>query len=128
MQALRLFEHDENRRTIAAGETLFAEGQPRDFLYAVVAGEVEIRIDGEVVEVAGPGALVGELALIDDGPRATSVVALTDVAVVPIDRERFLFLVQQTPFFALEVMKILAERLRRMNQRFADRRTSDAVV
>ena len=128
MHAVHLFEHDENRRSIAAGETLFAEGEPRDFLYAVVAGEVEIRIDGEVVEVAGPGSLVGELALIDDGPRSTSVVALTDVAVVPIDRERFLFLVQQTPFFALEVMKILAERLRRMNRRFADHRTAPTAV
>lgn len=128
MQPVRLFDHDENRRSIAAGQTLFAEGEPRDFLYAVVAGEVEIRIDGEVVEVAGSGSLVGELALIDEGPRSTSVVALTDVVVVPIDRERFLFLVQQTPFFALEVMQILAERLRRMNRRFADRGASPAVA
>jgi CRP/FNR family cyclic AMP-dependent transcriptional regulator len=94
----------------------------------VVAGEVEIRTDGEVVEVARPGSLVGELALIEEGPRSTSVVALTEIVVVPIDRERFLFLVQQTPFFALEVMKILAERLRRRNRRFSDHRTAPTDV
>ncbi|MCM2268856.1 MAG: cyclic nucleotide-binding domain-containing protein [Thermoanaerobaculia bacterium] len=116
MDAVRLFQHDPNRQSFAAGQEVFAQGSRRDRMFVVVAGEVEIRVDGVAVEVAGPGGLVGEMALIDDGPRSSTVVARTDSELVPVDRERFLFLVQQTPFFALTVMRVLTERLRKMNE------------
>jgi len=115
MDAVRLFQHDPNRRPFAAGSQVFAQGSPRDRMYVVITGEVEIRIDGIAVEVAGPGSLVGEMALIDNGPRSSTVVARVDSELVPVDSDRFLFLVQQTPFFALTVMRVLSERLRRMN-------------
>ena len=63
----------------------------------------------------GPGALIGEMALIDDSPRTASAVAKTSCRLAEIDRRRFHFLVQQTPHFATHVMKTLADRLRRMN-------------
>ena len=56
------------------------------------------------------------MALIDDSPRSATVVALTDVTVVPIQEQRFLFMVEHTPFFALRVMRVLANRLRRQNK------------
>lgn len=120
MDAVRLFDHDPNRQRFAAGEEVFAQGSPRDRMYVVVTGEVEIRIDGVAVEQAGPGGLVGEMALIDDGPRSSAVVARVDSELVPVDRDRFLFLVQQTPFFAFTVMRVLTERLRRMNAFLAE--------
>jgi CRP-like cAMP-binding protein len=115
MDPVRLFEHDPNRQSFVAGQQIFGQGSRRDRMYVVVSGEVEIRIDGVTVEVAGPGGLVGEMALIDDGPRTSAVVARSACELVPVDRERFLFMVQQTPHFALTVMKILTERLRRMD-------------
>jgi CRP-like cAMP-binding protein len=121
MEALRLFQHDPNRRRFAAGEPIFAQGSPRDRMYVVVAGAVEVRVDDTVVEIAGPGTMVGEMALVDDGPRSSTVVAQVASELVPVDRERFLYLVQQTPFFALTVMRTLTERLRRMNARLAER-------
>jgi CRP-like cAMP-binding protein len=55
------------------------------------------------------------MALIDDSPRSATVIAKTDVKLVPISRERFMFLVQNTPFFAIEVMQTLVGRLRHMD-------------
>ncbi len=68
------------------------------------------------LETLGPDGIFGEMALIDDSPRSATVVALTDVTLAPIKENQFLFLVQNTPFFALSVMRVLASRLRRQNK------------
>ena len=67
------------------------------------------------METAGQGALVGEMALIDDSLRTVTAVAKASCRLAEIDRRRFHFLVQQTPHFATHVMKTLADRLRHMN-------------
>ena len=86
-------------------------------MYVVMEGEVEILDGSDVLETAGPGSIVGELALIDDEPRSATVVAKSDSRVVPVDRRRFQYMVQETPNFALAVMKVLADRLRKKNIR-----------
>jgi CRP-like cAMP-binding protein len=55
------------------------------------------------------------MALIDNSPRSATAVASTDVVLVPVSEKQFLFLVSQTPFFALMVMRVLARRLRAAN-------------
>ena len=67
----------------------------------------------KIVIAIGAGGVFGEMALIESGVRSAKAVARTDCALVPIDERRFSFLFQQTPQFALQVMKIMAERLRR---------------
>jgi CRP-like cAMP-binding protein len=62
--------------------------------------------------------IFGEMALIDDAPRSATAVAKTDVELVPISEKQFLFLVSQTPFFALKVMRVLARRLRATSKSF----------
>jgi CRP-like cAMP-binding protein len=60
------------------------------------------------------------MSIIDKHPRSADAVAVTDVELFPISRGLFLVLVQETPHFALEVMKSLSDRLRRANaQRMA---------
>jgi CRP-like cAMP-binding protein len=86
-------------------------------MYIVTEGEVDILGESATLETAGPGSIVGELALIDDEPRSASVVAKTDCRLVAIDRRRFVYMVQETPLFALSVMKILADRLRKTSAR-----------
>jgi len=110
---LHLFRHSADARTIPTGSVLFETGAPGDLLYVVLSGKVEIRIGGKVVETVGEGGIVGEMALIDKSPRSADAVAASEAVVVSIDERRFLFLVQQTPFFALNVMRVMAERLRR---------------
>jgi len=100
---------------VPAGSVIFQEGELGDVMYGVRDGEVSIRVRGVEVQRAGPGDFFGELALIDHGPRSAGAVAGTDCELVRIDERRFQFMVQQTPFFALEVMRAIAMRLRSMN-------------
>jgi CRP/FNR family transcriptional regulator, cyclic AMP receptor protein len=101
-------------RSFQAGEPIFSEGEVGDVMYAVVEGEVRIVWRGQVLETVGEGGIFGELALLDDRPRSASAIASTDCKVAVIDLKRFGVLVQQTPFFAVEVMRVMAERLRRI--------------
>jgi CRP-like cAMP-binding protein len=113
---LNLFE-DKETTSYAAGQYVFRAGDSGETMYIVTEGEVEI-LDGKLIlEIAGPGSMVGELALIDDEPRSASVMAKTDCKLVPVDRKRFQYMVQETPFFGLAVMKVLADRLRNKNVR-----------
>jgi CRP/FNR family cyclic AMP-dependent transcriptional regulator len=63
-------------------------------------------------------SIFGEMALIDDAPRSATAVAKTDVELVPVSEKQFLFLVSQTPYFALKVMRVLAKWLRATNKTF----------
>jgi CRP-like cAMP-binding protein len=97
----------------APGELIFAEGDEGDRMFVVRTGEVEIERDGKVVETLGPGGIFGEMALIDGSPRAATARAKTACEVAPVTEKIFLFLVRETPDFAIAVMRRLAERLRR---------------
>jgi CRP-like cAMP-binding protein len=113
---LNLFS-DKETMDFAAGQFVIKAGETGESMYVVTEGEVEILDDSAILEVAGPGSIVGELALIDDEPRSATVVAKTDCRLVPVDRRRFQYMVQETPFFGLAVMKVLADRLRKKNVR-----------
>ena len=103
-------------RYFAKGATIFGEGEQGDEFFVVVRGQVEIKSGNRWFETVCQNGIFGEMALIDDGPRSATVVALTDVTVVPIQEQQFLFMVKHTPFFALRVMRVLANRLRRQNK------------
>jgi CRP/FNR family transcriptional regulator, cyclic AMP receptor protein len=81
----------------------------------VTEGQVDIIVHGKVLSPLGPGGILGEMALIDEHTRSATAVAKTDCKLAPINKKRFHFLVQQTPNFALSVMKVMAERIRRMD-------------
>jgi CRP/FNR family transcriptional regulator, cyclic AMP receptor protein len=114
---VEIFRHDPNARATAPGEVLFDSGEAGQEIFIVTRGQIELRLpDGDVVEVVGPGGLFGEMALVDGSPRTATATALSAAEVVPISRARFTYLAQNTPYFAVEVMRIMARRLRRMNQ------------
>lgn len=116
MNLLELFKNADDMLAFAAGETIFSEGDPGDTLYVVVEGVVEMKYGGRVLEEVEPGGIFGELGIIDDSPRSASAVARTDCKLVGLTVKRFEFLVQETPFFATEVMRVMANRLRRETQ------------
>jgi CRP/FNR family transcriptional regulator, cyclic AMP receptor protein len=115
MNPAELFRQETGALQLAPGESLFRQGEKGEKMYVLLEGEMEILLGDFVLEPVGQGALIGEMALIDDSPRTASVVAKTPCRLAEIDRRRFHFLVQQTPHFATHVMKTLADRLRRMN-------------
>ncbi len=96
-----------------AGAMIFAEGDPADRMYVVASGTVALSIGERIVEIVGAGGLFGEIAVIDREPRSGSAVAETDTTLIAIDKRRFWFLVQETPYFAEIVMRVMANRLRR---------------
>ena len=110
-----LFVDASNVQEFQASSTIFVEGAPGDVMYVVLEGEVELLVRSQVLEVAGPGDLVGEMALIDAKPRSATARAKSDCRLAPVDERRFLFLVHEHPFFALHVMRVLTDRLRRMD-------------
>jgi CRP/FNR family cyclic AMP-dependent transcriptional regulator len=112
---LGLFKSEENVVTVKAGDVLFRKGDPAKAMYVVLSGELRVGDGNKIFEQLAPGGLVGEMALIDHAPRAATVTALTDSSLAEIDEKRFLFLTQQTPTFALNVMRVLSQRLRRMD-------------
>lgn len=99
--------------TFNAGDVIFAAGDKGDKMYVVRIGEVEIERDGKLVETLSAGGIFGEMALIDGSPRAATARAKTACEVAPITEKTFLFLVHETPYFAIAVMRTLADRLRR---------------
>jgi CRP/FNR family transcriptional regulator, cyclic AMP receptor protein len=112
MNLAELFRHETDLQELPAGQTLFREGEPGDLMYVLMSGSAEIFVNNKLVEEAGTGAILGEMALIGDKARSATVVAKSDCRLLPIDHKRFDFLVQQTPHFALHVMRVIAARLR----------------
>jgi CRP-like cAMP-binding protein len=117
METINIFRNEPTTRTLAAGEILWSEGSPPDLMYVVKSGELEVLINGDVMETVGPGGLVGEMALIGRTDRVATVRAVTESDLVGLDEEKFLWHVHGTPFFALTVLRVAIERLRRMDER-----------
>ena len=110
-----LFRNEENVVTLKPGDVLFRKGDAGDCMFVVLSGELRVGDGNQIFEQLSAGGLVGEMALIDHAARAATVTAQTDCTLAKIDEKRFLFLTQQTPSFALNVMRVLSQRLRRMD-------------
>ena len=112
MPARSLFLNAPAHRTVEAGDVIYAEGETGTHMYGVVDGKVELRKRGAVVATLGPDDVFGERALVDELPRDLTAVATERTTLAEIDKFLFLFLVDQSPTFALDVMGALGARLR----------------
>ena len=124
MNPADLFSHEANPVRLLPGETLFQAGDDPDGMFILLEGELDVVVAGKVVEHSVRGAILGELALIDPSPRGATVTASTPAALAKLDASRFQRLIQQNPFFAMHVMKVLADRIRHMNQLVAQRQNA----
>jgi CRP/FNR family transcriptional regulator, cyclic AMP receptor protein len=105
-------------RPVKAGSVIFREGDEAHELFVIKSGQVQIQIGNRTITELSPDSVFGEMALIDDEPRSATAIAITDVELVAVSERQFLFLVSQTPYFALKVMRVLAQRLRATNKTF----------
>jgi CRP-like cAMP-binding protein len=117
--SLTFLKYADNFKSYNPGETIFRENDPGMFMYVVKRGQVELRRGGVLLEVVEKGNIFGEMALIEHGTRSATAVAASECQVVPIDEEKFTYLVKQTPYFALDVLRIMAQRLRHSTQEIA---------
>jgi CRP/FNR family transcriptional regulator, cyclic AMP receptor protein len=121
-----MFSDEPRVVRLEAGEVLFKNGDRGGTMYIVRSGILSIRSGSVVYEDVGPGGMVGEMGIVETNmPRSAMVYGLTPAELVEIDQERFLALVDETPSFALAVMRVLSRRLRRMDDRYEHRMSDD---
>jgi len=99
--------------SITKDETIFLHGSIGAHMYVVLDGQVEIRIGDRVVDVVSPGQFFGEMALVDERPRAGTAIARTKGSLLRIDSKQFLKLVRESPDFALKLLRVVVGRVRR---------------
>ena len=104
---------DQDVVTYLAGESVFLAGDGADCLYVVRSGNVLLHDGDYEIETVTTGGIFGEMALVDGLGRRASATAATDCELVALDERRFQYLIQETPYFAQAVMRVMAERLRR---------------
>jgi CRP/FNR family transcriptional regulator, cyclic AMP receptor protein len=98
------------------GQLLCQEGQHGYECFVIASGEAEVVVAGTRVAEVGPGDVVGEMAIVDGGPRTASVVALTEVHAFSIEKRRFDALLESAPAIARAMLKQLSTRLRRLDE------------
>ncbi len=112
MKVQGLFRASSETREVPADGVIFESGDEGEEMFGVITGKVELRLHNGRVLGLGPDECFGEMALVDRSPRSATAVATEPTTLAVIDRHRFLFLVHETPTFALHVMSGLADLLR----------------
>jgi CRP-like cAMP-binding protein len=111
-RTVELFSKVPETLEYRAGDTIFQEHESGQLMYGIIAGTVAMQIGEKTVETINAGDVFGEGALIHpEGLRRSTAIAATDCQLAVLDRERFKFLIENTPNFALEVMRSYSNRL-----------------
>lgn len=117
---VKIFSREKDCQVISAGQVIFRVGEVGTQMYGILDGEVDLFVGDRVVETLKAGDAFGEGALVQPQmTRATTAIARTDCHLATLDKRRFLFAIQETPNFALEVMQSLSNRLRHLKQQAA---------
>ncbi|MCA9921326.1 MAG: SpoIIE family protein phosphatase [Anaerolineales bacterium] len=114
MQAFGFSKNMAGFELFSPDEIIFQAGETGNCMYVILEGTVNISVQGRIIDKLTDGNIVGEMALIDAGVRSASATAVTRCKLLPVNKARFAELVQQYPTFALHVMTIMSERLRRL--------------
>lgn len=117
MDLLAYFQHARQKLLLPPGRLLFSEGEAGTVMYVLLQGTASVLVRGTAIELAAPGQILGEMALIDESPRSATVLTRTECHLVSIGRAEFDLLIRETPAFGRHVMGVMASRLRRMNER-----------
>jgi CRP-like cAMP-binding protein len=112
VKVVGVFKGAKETREVPAGTVIFEEGSSGEEMFGVISGQVELGMTNGHSFTLGPDDTFGEMAMVDASARSATAVALEDCSLAVIDKRRFLFLIGETPGFALQVMASLAERLR----------------
>ena len=112
MKVKGLFLNAQSTLQAPAGSVVFQQGDSGDEMFGIIEGQVQLQTMDRVIATLGIDDVFGEMAIIDSSPRMATAVATTDTLLAVIDRHRFLFLVHETPMFALSVMSAMADRFR----------------
>jgi CRP/FNR family cyclic AMP-dependent transcriptional regulator len=106
---------DEAPLRLESGQVIFAQGDPGHALFIVRTGSVDLKIGDEVVETVEQGGIFGEMSLVDPAPRSAAAVAGPDCSLVMVEEHSFNDLLRRVPGLGIEIMKVMARRLRKAN-------------
>ncbi len=107
---------DEIRMT--AGTLIIDQGQTGREAFVVVDGDVGVKRNNRKIATLGPGAIVGELSLLDHGPRTATAVCETDCTLLVIDQRRFLGVLDDVPAITHKLLASLASKIRDLDRQY----------
>ncbi|MGK7931857.1 MAG: cyclic nucleotide-binding domain-containing protein [Microcystaceae cyanobacterium] len=114
-ETVKLYQTHGSPKIFQAGEIIFKEGDQETIMYGIIEGSVEMQIQGKVIETIEQGDVFGIGAMVHaDHKRTSTAIAKTDCTLAFLDKEHFLFAVQQTPLFGLETLRSYSDRFRRL--------------
>ena len=116
MSIRAVFINAEEQREVAAGRTVFAEGDAGREMFGVISGGVELRKGDRVLTELSAGDTFGEMAIVSDADRSLTAVTTEPTLLAVIDEKTFLYLVHETPMFAIQVMRSMADRIRELDE------------
>ncbi len=107
--------------TYKARQQIFGQGDDGDSMFILLSGKIKISSFSSggketVLTFMGPGDILGEIALLDDGPRTAAAVVLEETRALMVTRARFIPFIETHPKVALKLFKVLCARLRRTDQ------------
>jgi CRP/FNR family cyclic AMP-dependent transcriptional regulator len=110
------------RRNVVRGTQVIRDGEPTDFVYLVLSGNLNVMVsnaDGReaILSILGPGEMFGEMGVLDDEARSATVVAVTSSTLVAITKTDFKRHLRENFDVALYVMRKLVQRLRSADRR-----------
>jgi CRP-like cAMP-binding protein len=111
MDIRQLFDASDNVEEYQPGDVIFKEGDQAHHMYVVLQGEIELRVDDRPVGRSRAGDIMGEMAIVGSHKRTATAEATSPCRLAPVTERRFVLLVQEQPYFALHVMKILTDRI-----------------
>lgn len=104
--------------TISAGAVVVDQGQTGREAFVLLKGSATVRRNGKKVATLGPGAVIGELSLLDHGPRTATVSADTDCTMLVISQRQFLGVIDAIPALAHKLLATLAGRIRELDRQY----------
>ena len=125
MDVTDLFPRNDSLVSFKPGQAVFKEGEPGDVMFILIEGVVDVVVGEKVVGSFEPIEILGEMSVIEPGPRSATVVAKTHCKLGAVNQKRFNFLCQNKPDFAVHIMRMLVERMRWMDQSAKTNRTVD---
>ena len=117
VKTVEIYHKPPSPQDFLASEVIFEEGDSGNLVYGIIEGEVEISVKGKVIEMLKTGDVFGQSALVQpEHTRASTARARTNCLIAFLDKEHFLFAVQQTPIFALEILRSYSNRVHTLRQ------------
>ncbi|MDX2382326.1 MAG: cyclic nucleotide-binding domain-containing protein [Acidimicrobiia bacterium] len=103
--------------TMTAGTLIIDQGQTGREAFVVLEGSVAVKRNGRKIADLGPGAIVGELSLLDHGPRTATAVCTTDCDLLVLDQRRFVAVIDDIPALQHKILRTLASRIRELDRK-----------